>query len=168
MFDKVLFIGCLKMSLYCLTCYWFHYLRCYLWFLRYFESFVCPLVCCFCFKNLWTILSQAQSTLSTYLFNHLIMFTQLLLLLFCKILSIVGFTLERQRIEWILWLFFMENIILTILPIRKCLHVRRVCKYWFTLIHMPFRFFLFWNYFEFCKCFSGRCLQIHLMRIYYF
>jgi len=47
------------------------------------------------------------------------MFPQFSLLLFSEILFIIGFSFEWQRVEWILRMLLMEDIIGSILPIRE-------------------------------------------------
>ena len=47
---------------------------------------------------------------------------------------VVAFTLERQRVKWVLWLFFMEDIALTILPVREALLVVAGSNNWLLLI----------------------------------
>ena len=62
------------------------------------------------------------------------MLSEFSLLLFGEVLLIAGFTLERKRVKRILGMLFVEDIILTVLPIGEILLVRGALKDGFPFI----------------------------------
>ena len=106
-----------------------NFLRLNLGFLLQFKALIHFLICGLTFESLWFILGQTDYGIRwlTYLLKHLVVLLQSLLLFFCIVLSIIRLTLKRQRVEWILRVLLMENICITVLPIREWFLVS-----WFT------------------------------------
>ena len=62
------------------------------------------------------------------------MLPQLFLLLLREILRIVRLTFERQWVEWILWMFLVEDVSLSVSPIWEIFHVWWLSKNRFALV----------------------------------
>lgn len=134
-----------------------------------FEILEIFLICSFAFEFHWFVLSHGDQRFSlAYLLQHLIMLSQLSLLLFCEVLLVVRWSLERKGVEGVLRMLLMENIIVTILPVREAFLIERLTHYWFWVIVRCSDLLLFWLQFEWFVGTSIRCIHVHFMRIDYF
>ena len=62
-------------------------------------------------------------------------------------------------------MLFVENIALTIFPIRKVLHVRRLGQYWLSIVIILLNLFLLWNDLEIFVCIRRSGAHVHPMWI---
>jgi len=172
MLYKLLFVKCIKMRG---KCFWYH--RIYYLCLNFrsiykFESLICALICCLTLELQWLVLFQTNDLSWSWIActdfsQHFIMFFKLLHLFFSKTLLVIWFTFKWKRIKWILWMFLMENIFITISPIWECILIWWLCQYWLAII-VVFSYFLFLrlNLKEFKSIFCS-CFHVHFMRVYY-
>ena len=118
MLDKFFFIKSIEMRWHCLWNYWFYLLSLNLRSSLQFEILEVLLICSFALEFQRLILTHCDDwfSLSDW-FQHVVMFSQFSLLLLSEILLVIRISFEWQRVEWVLRMFFMENIIVTILPI---------------------------------------------------
>lgn len=66
------------------------------------------------------------------------------LLLLGETLFVVAFSLERQGVEWVLRLLFVEDITLAIFPVREALLVVTCANYWLSLVNVLVVFLQRW------------------------
>lgn len=93
------------------------------------------------------------------------MLSQFFLLLLGEVLLVRRFSLEWQRIERILRMLLVENIIASILPIREVFLIA-TCSQYGSLLIICFLVFLFlWAHLEIFVCASTGCTEVHLMRV---
>lgn len=80
-------------------------------------------------------------------------------------LFIAWFAVKRQTVHWILRFFFMEYVILTVLPIRECgLIGTLICVGWLLLGQSCSLFLLLLNH-KLFECVSISCWLFHTMRV---
>ena len=86
-----------------------------------FESLIGILVGGFGFEGHWFVRFQGDNvSIISYLtdtFQHFVVLPQFLILLLGETLRIRGLTLERQRVDWVLRLLFVEDVLVSILPV---------------------------------------------------
>jgi len=121
MLDVILLIKCIKVRWVSLRHYRSNFLRLNLGFLLQFKALIDFLICGLAFESLWFILGQTDYGIRwlTYLLEHFVVLLQSLLLFLCIVLGVIWLTFKRQRVEWILRVLLMENICITVLPIRE-------------------------------------------------
>lgn len=66
--------------------------------------------------------------------QHFVVFSQFSLLLLGEILLVRRLTFEWQRVEWVLWVLLMENVVLTIFPVGEVFLVGRLAYDGFFLV----------------------------------
>ena len=132
-----------------------------------FKSLISFLISSFRLKLLWFILTKTNQSirLCPNLLQHFIVFFQFASLVLIETLFIIWFTLERQRIKWILRVFFMKYIVLTIFPVWKILLIRRKSNDWFFFIIYFFSFFISRSNLKIFEILVFCSFHIHLMRV---
>lgn len=86
---------------------------------------------------------------------------------FWETFSICWTTIERQRVIRILWVFFMEYVFSSVIPIDKLCCVTTCLLNWLWSFTHDFSFrYSSWSLFT-CVCYFIGCWQIHSMGIYY-
>jgi len=95
------------------------------------------------------------------------MFLKFLLLLKRKTLSVVRFTFEWQRVEWILWMLLMEDVAVAILPIWKCCSICWILKNWFFVFLVLLWVSSFWFDVGAFELVSSHSLALHAVRVDY-
>jgi len=86
---------------------------------------------------------------------------QFSLLFLCELLLIVTLATERQRVEGVLRLLLMEDIVLSVPPIGEALLIRRLSDYRFVVVGRPPYFSLLGFHLEVFECVLGRRAEVH-------
>lgn len=93
------------------------------------------------------------------------MLSQLFLLFLCEVLLITRLSFKWKRVEWVLRMFLMEYIILTIFPIWECLRVSTLSNYRFLFSVGSFRTSLLWLHLKIFICVVAGSSSFHFMRV---
>ena len=125
MLDEVLLVKCLKVALDGLRFDWLHRLSLNLRSCDEFETLISILIGSLRFKRhrFVGLESNNISSLGANLTDsrqHLVVLFQFLRLLLGETLSVRRLAFEGKGVEWILRLLFVENILVTILPVWEC------------------------------------------------
>ena len=166
MLNEFFFIECLEVGWHCLWNYCFNLLRLNFRSCLQFKILVVLLVGCFTFEFKWLILAHGNQWFAfAYLFQHFIMLFQFSLLLLCKVLLVIWRSLEWKRVKWVLRVLFVENIIVTILPVWEAFLIKWLTHYWFRIIVWSSDLFLLWFELEWFIGASISCIHVHFMWI---
>lgn len=133
------------------------------------EPLICLLVCGLALKPMRSVLAQTDhgrpSAILTDTFKHFVVLSQLFLLFLCEVLFIARLSFKRKRVEGILRMFFMENIILAIFPIWEGLCICALSNYGFFLSVGSFGTPLLWLHFKVFICIVACSSSFHFMRV---
>ena len=124
MLDVVLLIKRVEMRGYRLRDDRLNFLRLHLGLRHELEALIRVLVGRLAFELCWFVLPQADDILlrAAHLTNrrqHSIVLLEFFLLFLSEALRISRLTLKRQRVEWILRVLLVEDVLLAILPVRE-------------------------------------------------
>ena len=159
-------IECLEVRWHCLWNYCFDLLCLNFRSSLQFKILVVLLVGRFTFEFKRLILAHRDQRFAlTYLFQHFIMLSKFSLLLLSIVLLVIWSPLEWKRVEWILRVLLVENIVVTILPVREAFLVKWLTHYWFWIIVWSSDLFLFWFELEWFVGASISCIHVHFVWI---
>lgn len=99
---------------------------------------------------------------------HFVVLPKLSLLFLCEGLLVARLTLKGKRVEWVLRMLLMENVILPVFPIWKIFSVSACSDYWFLFCISLFYKSFFWLNLEIFVSVITSSPCVHFMRIYDF
>jgi hypothetical protein len=86
-------------------------------------------------------------------------------LLFREVLLVARLSLERKRVEWVLRMLLVKNVILPIFPVGEVLLIGALADDWFSLIIRSFYYSFFRLNPEVFVGIVTCCSQIHFVRV---
>lgn len=167
--DKLFLIKSVKMSGHCLGDDRSDLLRLHLRLALKLKSLISLHVGGLTFKPLGFVLRKPynRGAFLANLFEHFVVLLQFPLLLFREVLFVARLTFEGQRVEWVLRMLLMEDVIIAVLPIRETFLVGRLANNRLPLIVGPLDHLLLWLHLEILVSVAASGAQIHLMWVDY-